>query len=268
MDGVTILKGKKDGPTAVIMGGSHGNEKVGPRALDVLERELSIDAGTVYLIRANLSALRQNKRFIESDMNRCFSLLNKGQTEEEKRTLELMKILDTADALLDLHSFNDDAGEPFAITDRPSMSLARIFDVPTLSLGWDAIHKGSSDEYMHSRGKAAVSVECGPTVRFEAYTPFAIDCSYRFLAHLSMLSYTFAEPENQKIVSITRSIKRVSPAFAFARKFDNFESLEAGKVFATDGDIEYTAQAGEVIMFCRPNAPIGGEVAIVGRLDD
>ncbi|MDF1682786.1 MAG: succinylglutamate desuccinylase/aspartoacylase family protein [Patescibacteria group bacterium] len=58
---------------------------------------------------ANLEAIKQNVRFTEKNMNRCFLKEQNGNIYEEKRAKEIMEILDKSDYLLDIHntiSFN------------------------------------------------------------------------------------------------------------------------------------------------------------------
>ena len=89
------------------MGGIHGNETVG---IDVLEAILEmindsrLQVGTLNLIAGNPSALEQNIRFIEQDLNRCFGEMPKNPTLEHKRAAELKPILAKTGILLDIHS--------------------------------------------------------------------------------------------------------------------------------------------------------------------
>ena len=116
--GVFIKKGKKPGKTVAIFGGIHGNEKVGVKMIDILRKNLQVEAGTVYLVYGNPEAIKQNKRFIKKNLNRCFKKDNQGKTVEDKRARELMKILDKCDALLDLHSFTNPEGERFVVCEK------------------------------------------------------------------------------------------------------------------------------------------------------
>jgi len=89
--------GKKSGAIVVIIGAVHGNEKIGVQVIESLKKTLNLKeiSGELYLIIANPRALEQNKRFIDTDLNRLF-----GETTpqfsagvEEKRSEEIKPIL-------------------------------------------------------------------------------------------------------------------------------------------------------------------------------
>jgi succinylglutamate desuccinylase len=262
---ITKISSSIAGKTVVIMAGVHGNEKVGIQAFDILEKELKISSGTVYLIHANTIALEKGVRFVESNMNRCFSSENKGVTEEEKRAKEIMAILDTADVLLDIHAFNDVEGEAFVITNDRSLAMARILNVPIVSTGWDSIHAGSSDGYMNIKGKIGICIECGPIAKADMFVPLALDSVYRILAECGLISYIYEKPRQQKHVVVSHSIRKMTDTFSFTRQFKNFEKIPTGFVFAKDGEYTYTAENDECIIFLRPHAVIGGDAAIIGK---
>ncbi len=159
--GVFIKKGKKEGKTIAIFGGIHGNEDVGVKMIDKLCEKLEIDTGTVYLAYGNLEAIKKNKRFTETNLNRCFDEDNGCKTYEEKRAQELMSVLDKCEALLDLHSFTNPYGEPFAICEENAFDIARQFDVGVVSSGWSKMG-GGNDGYMYNQGKVGICLECGP----------------------------------------------------------------------------------------------------------
>ncbi len=265
LPGVTQLIGPNKGKTIVIMAGVHGNEHAGVLALDLLEKGLSIKSGIVYLVRANTEALRQNVRFVENNMNRCFSNSNRGTTLEERRAKELMAILNAADVLLDLHTFNDTDGEPFVITDEQSVKVAEILDVPIISTGWDKIHIGSADGYVRFQGKVGICLECGPIGEVRRSTSMAIDSIYRVLDYYEMFEYSYPNPTPKKYVSIERSIIKRSNNLSFSKIFKNFEMLPEGRIYAKDGSISFVSNKKECIIFLRPQVPVGGEAAIIGR---
>src|SRR3989344_287896 len=62
----------KPGNTLVVLAGIHGNEICGVKAFDSMINNLTIESGKVYFIYANLEAIKQNKRFIDYNLNRLF----------------------------------------------------------------------------------------------------------------------------------------------------------------------------------------------------
>ncbi|GLD93545.1 hypothetical protein PINS_up002137 [Pythium insidiosum] len=117
-----------NGVNVTIVGGVHGNERIGVLVLDALRHTLLHTSSTeellvapgasVTLVYANERALRIGKRGSErhADMNRCFTteILDgrEGDGYEERRARELAPVFKTSDVLIDLHSTNKPS-EPF-----------------------------------------------------------------------------------------------------------------------------------------------------------
>ncbi len=191
MEGITIIKSNKPGPSLAIMACVHGNEKVGLLAMKEIGDTIKIESGTLYLIIANPLAVAQDKRYIKVDMNRSFFLKPENDSIEGKRASFIANLLMKVDALMDIHAFNDKTGEPFIISDKRSLPLAREIDVEIISGGWDEIHSGSSDNFMHKQGKIAVCLECGPINQASAYKDLATDSIHRFLKYFGVSNYSF-----------------------------------------------------------------------------
>ncbi|MBU2511315.1 succinylglutamate desuccinylase/aspartoacylase family protein [bacterium] len=79
-----VREGKTEGPTVLILGGTHGHEMAGWIAAQRL-LEYRIDVGKVYLIpRINYRAVTERHRFIpgEKDLNRCYPGDPTGETTD------------------------------------------------------------------------------------------------------------------------------------------------------------------------------------------
>ncbi|KAJ0392578.1 hypothetical protein ATCC90586_007872 [Pythium insidiosum] len=116
------------GLNVTIVGGVHGNERIGVLVLDSLrqallhtsqKQELLVTPGaSVTLVYANERALRICKRGSErhADLNRCFTteIITGGEGDgfEEKRARELAPVFADSDVLIDIHSTNKPS-EPF-----------------------------------------------------------------------------------------------------------------------------------------------------------
>lgn len=147
-------RGAEAGPLVVAIGGIHGNEPAGVRALErlfeLLEEEPRLNPGFSFrgellALRGNLAALREGKRFIDVDMNRIWRPLPPGNLNfsrhEDEELYELLTAIETAAedsplseiVLLDLHTTTADGGI-FAVTgdDIPSLSLAAEMAVPVI----------------------------------------------------------------------------------------------------------------------------------------
>lgn len=64
------------GPLILAVGGIHGNEPSGPRAikafLDMLHTQCPLMTGTVLGLLGNIKASAANQRYLDKDLNRCF----------------------------------------------------------------------------------------------------------------------------------------------------------------------------------------------------
>ncbi|MBI2453134.1 succinylglutamate desuccinylase/aspartoacylase family protein [Candidatus Peregrinibacteria bacterium] len=133
------FSGTKKGPTVVIIGGVHGNERVGVYVIEALKKSFMDEkvCGNIYLIIGNPKAYEKNVRYIDCDLNRLFGynfykLANKNPQQlllEEKRALEIGPILAKADYLLDIHS-TIKPSIPFVYIKNTSdhLALARFFE--------------------------------------------------------------------------------------------------------------------------------------------
>ncbi|KAL3674772.1 hypothetical protein V7S43_000701 [Phytophthora oleae] len=121
--------GSSSGPNVTLVGGVHGNERIGVEVLDALRLALlraaplstannlfpRISRGSVTLVYGNPRAQRIGKRGSEphADLNRCFprDLLDVpestlGSDYEQRRAKELAPLFASSDLLVDLHSTN------------------------------------------------------------------------------------------------------------------------------------------------------------------
>ena len=98
------------GPTALLTGGSHGDEYEGPIALTKLARELdpkNITGRVIVLPFLNYPAFRAGKRTSPIDggnMNRAFPGRPDGSVTEKIADFVQRHLLDEADLVLDMHS--------------------------------------------------------------------------------------------------------------------------------------------------------------------
>lgn len=85
----------------LVLGGTHGNEPLGPRLVaDLKKRPIpGVDA-----IIANPRALRQNTRFTQKDLNRSFPGSATSTMYEERRAWQLLKLCKKYDLVLDFHN--------------------------------------------------------------------------------------------------------------------------------------------------------------------
>ncbi len=85
----------------LVIGGMHGNEPLGLEVIKLFEKKPVDDVETVY---ANEEAIRNNSRFIKTDLNRSFPGNLKGKDYETKRAASLLKLCKRYDIVLDFHN--------------------------------------------------------------------------------------------------------------------------------------------------------------------
>lgn len=180
------IRGSGPGPMLLIVGGLHGNEPEGIAAMRAVAAELSAGAsrmrGDVVMLAGNLRALRARRRFLESDLNRCWSPERvaslgavgpdaaNGPEDVEQRELScaLADALERARGtvhVVDLHSTSAD-GVPFVMCpDREGdRELARLVPLP-LVLGLLETVEQTLAMYLANRACVVLAVEGGPRER-------------------------------------------------------------------------------------------------------
>jgi succinylglutamate desuccinylase len=258
------IMGDKPGPTLAIFAGLHGNETAGVFALQELIPKLKITRGKIFIAYANPPAIEAGVRMVNKNMNRCFNKDNKGTDPEDIRAKELMTVLDSSDALLDLHMFYDD-GVPFVICEDNAVDIAHKFDVDIISTNWDTTEPGAADGYMFRQGKIGICIECGPISKAQEYKGFSIRTIYQFLRHFDMSdSRTEFSTKPKRIVRASHMVRKSSANFKLTDGFRNFDKMKNGQIISVDGKERYVAKDGECIIFPHYNARIGEEAFIIG----
>jgi len=179
--GVLPARGPVRGTLLFVVGGVHGNEPAGVRAIRTVfgaieSRGLEVQGRLVGLV-GNARALAQGKRFLCTDLNRLWteerllSLRASGEPVRDPETLEQCALLEAIDEhlagdwehviLLDLHSTSA-GGAPFTIIsdtlqNRP---LAFALPVPVL-LGLEERIQGTLLSLFADRGHVAMCLEGG-----------------------------------------------------------------------------------------------------------
>ena len=172
--------GNPSGPTLIVIGSIHGNERGGAIALSNVARQLAARTknlkGRVYLIKGNTRALATGTRFIDTDLNRHWtpknmSNLGTDQLSETSEGIELTELDNLLDGILitamdevfvvDLHSTSSD-GMPFATVGDTlrNRAFARQFPV-TVLLGIEEQLDGTMLEYLNNAGAVTMGFEGG-----------------------------------------------------------------------------------------------------------
>jgi len=259
--------GNNPGKNIVILAGVHGNEKFGVKMLKKLIPKLNILKGKVTFIYANLKAIKQNKRFVECNLNRCF-LINQPQeiTEslEGKTAKEIMPYLDKADLMLDLHaSFTADS-IPFIICDKQSFEFAQVLPFEIVSYNWDEFEPGSTDYYMNLQNKIGICVECGYLSDKESEIR-GEKALLNFLSNAGAIDFKIQETPPSKFYQIIDLYKNKKGRFKKSRDFADFEILKEKTLVGLDGDKKIFADKNEILIFVRDAVCLGEECFIKAK---
>ena len=264
MDGVIKKDSGKEGKILSVFCGVHGNEKAGVYAVKKILKNITIKKGIVYFVFANPKAIKENKRFIEKNLNRCFLDKQKGNSYEEKRARDLIKILKDSDALLDLHASNSSETTPFAITDN-GLDIVKSMNFKFIATGFDNLEPGATDGFMKNHHKIGICLECGYSGKSEENTELAYNSILQFLQYFNAIESKIPSYNiNQKILHVDKVQKVTSENFKLTKTFVDFETIEKGFLIAKDETKQYITNKERVILFGTPGKPVGAEAYILG----
>lgn len=257
------IEGHKKGPTMVFFGGIHGNETAGVFALNTVFSALDRKdiSGTLYAITGNISALKENKRYVNNDLNRLWfserikEIQDKTSLNtEEAELLELFKIihdiLETETGpfyFIDFHTTSSKTIPFITINDALiNRKFSSLFPVP-LVLGIEEYLEGPLLSYINQLGYVSLGFESGQHDEKEA-----VSNSQAFI-YLALV-YAKAMSQNaitgfpiyyQQLKEQCHNIKdtfevsylhRVKPAdnFKMVSGFKSFEKISKKAILAHD----------------------------------
>ena len=268
-DGPRIVTktGTKPGKTLAVFAGVHGNERVGVEVVEKLLSTIAVERGTVHFVFANTRAIQKNLRYIERNLNRCFSRDNVGTTYEDQVARVLMDLLDETDALLDVHASNTPDATPFVIYEDISEDCVRKLPFSLVSTGWVDVEPGATDEYMYRQGKPGICIECGYINASGDFHSIAEASILTFLAFYGAIDRELPADRSQKRVHVHTALIKEDDSFEYYRQYSDFEVLPKGTCYARDIKKEYCVSEDTVIIFATQKK-VGDEVGILGRWVD
>lgn len=181
------LRGPRPGPTLVVVGGLHGNEPAGVRALErvvgALRPRVEELRGDFVALSGNRAALARGRRYLDRDLNRAWTeervrriregraaSVSGGPEEgaEDREQRELLDVLDRLEeeargpvSVLDLHTTSG-LGGPFSTVADTLRNRALALELPVpLILGLEELVDGTLLDYLDRRGLVTVVFEGG-----------------------------------------------------------------------------------------------------------
>ena len=218
-------------PEIAVVGGIHGDEPCGVRAIEHL-----LDAGPavdrpVKCIVANERALERDVRYTDADLNRVFPGDPDSDPHEERLAAALLAELRGC-TTLSMHSTQSYTGS-FAVVAEGTLTLARSV-CPYLTLD-AAVDASAFTEGRLIEHAPVIEVECGYQGSNEA-TENATRIAEEFLGALGALAGSEPHSAGVPLYRLTHLIPK-SRAEAYDVPATNFERVAAGETYATvDGE--------------------------------
>ncbi len=281
--GVITRDSGKPGPHVALLAITHGNEIAGAIALDRLLRGgLTPAAGKLSFVFGNLSAYDRfdpahptASRFVDEDLNRVWdeaTLDGPRHSIELNRARELRPLIDTVDALLDIHSMLWDA-DPLMLcgsSDR-GRAMARKIGVPPLIVA-DSGHANGKRIIDYTRfvepGSACSAnlIEAG-----QHWQPATVDIALACVAGLlrglgsvdAAAPLPAAAPVAQRLAEVTLTITAASNKFAFVQPWRGGVVVpDRNTLLAYDGDTEFRTPHDDCLLVMPSLRPTRGHTAV------
>lgn len=211
-------------PEVVVIGGVHGDETGGVRAVHRLrEADLDLQRGVAFVL-ANPAAIDAGRRYLDSDLNRVFPGDPEGDREEQlaAHICELIEDRPT----LSLHGTNS-RPTPFALVYRSEpreFELAAQLPVPQVVDHW-----GINEQTITTCG-FTIEIEVGPQDSEEA----AASAERQARAFLRVTDALSGEQpdKNPHFFHMAERVPK-PPGSSYELHVENFEPLSNGTVYAT-----------------------------------
>jgi succinylglutamate desuccinylase len=229
------------GPIVTILGGIHGNEICGIEAIDSIKNTLVLKKGKLFLLYGNVEAIEKNVRQIDCNLNRMFRDDSQLQNTEKEtieycRSREIIPYLNLSDASLDLHSSPTQGSPAFIICEKNGAEIVKDFPFAFRCYGFSEIEPGGTDEYMNSRGKIGICIECGSHTAPDAKEKALLSIQ-KFLTYFDMIEVDSTTHESQKqeiFIAVHAYITRTNE-FRVSQSFRDFENIERWQLIWYDG---------------------------------
>lgn len=188
---IGTYEGDYRGPLLICIGGMHGNEPAGVKALDLMFKMLEVEPitnehfnykGKIVGLIGNVRAFAQHKRFISKDLNRQFreenirAIYAKHPEDHEAEEIEMFELLETIKYeielykpeklyILDLHTTSS-VGGIFCLTtkDKESINIATGLHAPVVQGFLEGV-QGTTLHYFNEKNTGvhtvAVTFESG-----------------------------------------------------------------------------------------------------------
>jgi succinylglutamate desuccinylase len=248
------ISSPNSGAHVVIVGGTHGNEPGGVKAMVELHRafgsgKVRLNRGKISFLLGNPNAYEKDIRYIDHDLNRHFNK-REASSVEGRRALEIKRFLkdnDDIGALLDLHSVSigDFRLLVYAKDDTDKIEFAMKVSAIPLHFVFHPEHMpGTLIEAASTHGIRGLIVECG-----NHYAAQAVETArqhiYNFLFHHHLIDDSYTSPETTPAsITFYESIQAIIPHGGFRFIIKDIKTgtkLSKGQKFAVDDHGDHVA---------------------------
>lgn len=254
--------------TTVIMVWVHGDEISWIEAINNLKDDLNIISWRVYIVYANLKAIDNKVRFVETNLNRTFLPKILGNSYEENRAREIIEILNQADFLLDIHNTTS-YNSSLKILITTHTDYIEYFDVDKVVTHiWD-VEKWGSDWYMDIIWKKWFCLECGSINFWDKNESYRIAYN-SILNFLKLAKNIKGNPEKysikRDIIKMKEVYKTKTDNFVLKKDYKDFEYIKKWEIIAKDWDIEILSEEESIILFAHNRKEIWKEWFFLWKL--
>lgn len=224
-------------PEVAIVGGIHGDEPCGLRAVEALVAESPPVERPVKLVVANEEALALGRRYVDEDLNRAFPGAPDGDTHESRLAHDLLGEIREC-TVVSLHSTQSYAA-PFALVDEvdaltrticPRLSIEAVVEAARFSTGRLIDYPG------------VLELECG-LQGSERAAENAVSLAREFLVATGVLPGDEGQMVTREVPVYRLSRQVQKPLGSEYSVFvSNFERVDAGEVYAATDEDELVAE--------------------------
>ena len=259
------LGGKEKGPLIILIGGLHGNELTGIKAIERVFKKIEDDKleirGKIIGLKGNKKAIEKIERYIDYDLNRCWTeehiqhLSNSHYVfAEDEEVLELNNFFDglssyeaTQRVCVDLHTTSSDNGNFIVVPELTSNDpVINALKLP-LILDLEKHIKGTLLKYLTRKGYLAFAFEgglIGSEVAIELHTAGIWEIllasgavspkQINGIMQIGTLLQTFAAELPHKLRVRHHYWITEEDNFRMKPGYLNFQKVKAGEVIAED----------------------------------
>lgn len=225
----------------------HGNEVIGLEIINRILKNLKVsdlkDRSVGFLL-CNLEAALAGVRFIESDLNRSFSV-KEIKTLEHRRADQIAQIVNRSRVVFDLHQTVEPALTPFFVLEHQHDLIQMAFQLlpqfPIVTFGGHGFSQTGKTmiEYAATVGTKAFVLECGQKGFSEALSTQVADATLNLIRTLNLDE--IKNPQNISVLHLVDAIPNRNGNTHLVPGLISYLPIKKGQVLAYEGEKEITA---------------------------